>query len=143
MIEGKELRVGGKVIVMRTEGEFDAFEAYIVHVAVTKKSARVMRAGHADAAMKEHGAGWLAVVAADDENTEVTRATLEEMFKPVEKAAEFMAEFRMLAQGRNEQTKKMEDCANRFGFHQTKVEHEDKIKASKGKKGKKPAEVKS
>lgn len=131
MIEGKELRVGGKVIVMRTEGVFEAYEGYVVHVAVTKKSAKVMKSEHADEAMKKHGAGWLAVVAAEEDNKDVSRATLEEMFKPVEKAAEFMAEFRLLNQQRDAVTKKMEDCANRFGFHQSKVAHEAKVKKEK------------
>lgn len=134
-MESKELAVGSKVVVMRTEGEFDAFEAIIVKVAVTKKSATVMRLEHADQATKEHGAGWMGVVTAVEDNKDLMRAPLEELYKVAGKVSEFIAEFRVMGNARAEITKKMQALADKYGFHVTKVEHE----AKKAKKAAEPA----
>lgn len=116
-VEAKDLFVGGKVIVISTDKEFDAYEALVVKVAATRKSALVIRLEHADQYLKEHGATWIDAVLKAEDNDDIHRATLEEMFKPTGDAAKFIQEFKQLADSRVEITKKMEQLANKYSFH--------------------------
>lgn len=137
MIEGKELWVGGKVVVMKTEGDFDAFEAIVVKIAVTRKSALVVRLERADELIKEHGATWAHMVLTAEEGNDIFRASVDEMYPAKGEAAKFLQEFSAMAETRNELTAKMKQLADRYGFHVTKKEHEEKLDKKKGKKSKK------
>ena len=135
-VEFKTLHVGGKVVVMRTDGEFDAFEALVVKLSVTRKSALVIRTEHADQLLKEHGAAWMHEALKDEENKDVVRASIDEMFPAVGETAKFIQEFKGLSDERVATTKKMEALANRFGFHTEAKKHEEKAAKPKGKKAK-------
>lgn len=141
MIEYKKLFVGGKVIVMRTEGEFDAFEALVVKLSVTRKSAVVIRLEHADQALKEHGASWINAVSQEEDNNDLVRAKVEEMYEPTGDVAKFIQEFKSLGEARKEITKKMEALANQYSFHisgeNVRKAKEAKEKAGAAKAGKK------
>jgi len=112
MKSAKELKVGSKVTVLLTEGEFEVIEAVVLKKAINNASVVVIRYGDAESAMKVHGPAWMESVQFKGDKR-LLRVHIHQVYKVVVNADKFAEQYKALAKQRKAITDQMEALVKR------------------------------